>query len=346
MENQNVNPFAEESWSESPVKTEEQPQEQAAEETETQQENVETEENLEQEAEQQEAGFSYENELSAQIHQALLEGKHEDVYSFLEKKTKIEKLSNAEIKDRQTAEEIVKTSMRLKYSDLTDDEINYKFNRLYKLPKEPQQSLTETDEEFKERMDEYNQKIQDINTELMIEAKTVKPEIAKFNTEIKLPGLGPKSKSPEDLAQQQAYIENYLKTAESTINDFNGINVEYKDEGISFNSGYTPSVEERQQIANMMSDLAESEFDANSLFAERWVNDDYTLNTKQIAEDLWFFQNKDRIVQKLVNDAVSKRISEYRKQTSNISVGGNQANFTPGGEKTDLDKMAEHFFSN
>jgi hypothetical protein len=92
---------------------------------------------------------------------------------------------------------------------------------------------------------------------------------------------------------------------------------------------------------------SENVYDSNSLFAERWVNDDYSLNTKKIAEDIWFFQNKDKIVQKLVNDAVSKRITEYRKQTSNISVNnGNQANFNPSGEKSEIDRMADHFFSN
>ena len=341
MENQNVNPFAEESWAEEPVKQDEQ---QVQENVEEEVEQDYQDDSVPEEPAQE---IAYENELSAQIHQALLEGKHEDVYNFLEKKNKIEKLATTEIKDRNTAEEIVKTHMRLKYSDLTDDEINYKFNRQYKLPKEPVQDLVESDEEFKQRLDEYNEKVQDINTELMIEAKTVRPEIAKQRTEIKLPGQGKKQLSPEELAQQDAYLESFFNSAESTINDFSGINVEYKDEGLSLTSSYTPSIEEKQQIAQMMDDLADSEFDANALFADRWVNDDYSLNTKQIAEDLWFFQNKDKIVQKLVNDAVSKRISEYRKQTSNINVsGGNQANFAPGGEKTDQDKMAEHFFSN
>lgn len=344
MENQNVNPFSEESWSETPVKPEETAQAEQPEQAQEQATEVETQE---QEQEPQQNEVTYENEISAQIHQALLEGKHDEVYKFLEQNNKIEKLSSAEIKDRGIAEEVVKTAMRIKYADLTDDEINYKFNRQFKLPKEPVQGLAETDDEFQERMDEYNQKVQDINTELMIEAKSARPEIAKQKAEIKLPSLGNKPKSPEELASQQAYIESYLNSAESTINDFSGMNVEFQDEGLSLTSSYTPSIEEKQAIAQMMDDLADSEFDANSLFADRWVNDDYSLNTKQIAEDLWFFQNKDKIVQKLVNDAVAKRMTEYRKQTSNISVsGGNQANFAPSGGKSDMDKMAEHFFSN
>lgn len=338
MENQ-VNPFVEESWSDEPVKPQAEEQQEESQEEQYEQDDFEQQESDDQPV--------YENELSAQIHQALVEGKHDEVYSFLERKQKIDKLTSVEVKDRETAEDIVKTSMRLKYSDLTEDEINHKFNRQYKLPKEPTQDLSESDEDFQARMDEYNEKIKEINTELIIEAKTLRPEIAKQKAEIKLPSLDGRSKSPEVLAQQQAYIDGYLKAAESTINDFSGMNVEYKDESASFVSSYTPSVEEKQQIANLMDDLAGSEFDANALFADRWVNDDYSLNTKQIAEDLWFFQNKDKIVQKLVNDAVSKRISEYRKQTSNISVGsGNQSNFTPSGEKTEMDKIAEHFFSN
>ena len=352
MENQNqeLNPFSEESWAESPEQStnvEQGPIDQQTQEAE--QEESDGYEPESERAEPESPSFKYENELSEKIHKALLDGKHDDVYTYLEQKNKFDRLSSVEIKDRSTAEDIVKTHMQIKYSDLTDDEINYKFNRQFKLPKEPEQDFGESDDEFKDRMDEYNLKVQDINTELMIEAKTVRPEIAQKKSEIKLPSLdnSNKPKSPEELAQQDAYIESYLKNAESTINDFSGLNVDYKDEGMSFTSSYIPSIEEKQEVANLMDELATSEFDANSLFAERWVNDDYSLNTKKIAEDLWFFQNKDKIVQKLVNDAVSKRITEYRKQTSNINVSGtNQANFNPSGDKSDLDKMADHFYSN
>lgn len=351
MENQEVspevNPFAEESWSDAPVKND--VQDNVQEEVQVQSEPQETEQEVEQEESPSQPSFKYENELSERIHKALVDGKHDEVYTYLEQKNRLDKLSSAEIKDRSIAEDIVKTHLKLKYTDLTDDEINYKFNRQYKLPKEPVQDLTESDEEFQEKMDEYNQKIQDINTELLIEAKTVRPDLVKQQSEIKLPSLGNNKdpKSPEDLANQEAYVESYFRNAESTINEFTGLNVEYKDESASFVSSYVPSIEEKQEVANLMDDLASSEFDANALFAERWVNDDYSLNTKKIAEDIWFFQNKDKIVQKLVNDAVSKRITEYRKQTSNINVNnGNQANFNPSGEKSEIDRMADHFFSN
>lgn len=341
-----VNPFAEESWADGPVNAEENGSVDYYEnESEPGNDYDEGDDGDEQVEQSESPSFKYENEVSEKIHQALLENKYDEIYSFLEQKSKFEKLSKAEINNRSIAEEIVKSHMKSQYKDLTDDEINFKFNRQYSIPKEPVQSLTEDDEEFAERKQEWEQKVKDIDMELMIQAKTVKPELLKNQQEIKLPSLG-KAKSPEDMATEKAYIENYLSTAQSTINDFDGIGIDYKDEGMSFTSSYIPSNEEKQEVANIMESLANAEFDANMIFAERWVNQDYTLNTKQMAEDLWFFQNKDRIIQKLVNDSVSKRMSEYRKQTSNISVGGNQANFTPNGEQSESDKMAEYFFGN
>jgi hypothetical protein len=347
MENQTVNPFDEESWSDAPVKNEENLSADA-DGAQQNQEQAEAEESQAQEVIQEpQREVHYENEVSEQIHKALSEGKYDDVYKYLERNNKLEKLTTGEITNRDVAEDVVKEAMRLKYSDLSEDEISYKFNRQFKLPKEPVQGLAETDDEFSERMEEFKQKVQEINTELMIEAKTVRPELAKHKQEIKLPSLGNRPKSPEELASQEAYLESFLNSAESSLNEFNGINVDYQDDGLSLTSSYTPSVEEKQAIAQMMDDLVDSEFDANALFADRWVNDDYSLNSKQIAEDLWFFQNRDKIIQKLVNDAVSKRINEYRKQTSNISVsGGNKADFAPSGGKSDMDQMAEHFFSN
>ena len=125
----------------------------------------------------------------------------------------------------------------------------------------------------------------------------------------------------------------------------NGFNVEYKDEDVTVQSNYSPSVEEKKEVAAQMKTLAENGFNANSIFAERWVNDDETLNTDKIARDLNLLQSEDKIMQKLVNDAVAKRLSEYRKTTSNIKVDGKvQGTFVPGENKNEASKMAEFFF--
>ena len=308
----------------------------------------EAKEELERLRTEKESFGSYENETSAKIHRALSEGSYDEVYDFLDKDRKLNKLINTELND-DNAEEIVKLAMKSKYSDLTDDEINYKFRKQFSLPKEPEQSYDETDDDFEERQREWNDKVKDIKMELMIEAKTSRPQIEKLKSEIRLPNIGSKNVektelSQEELANVHKYINGYYQSAESALNSFDGFNVEYKDEDVSLQTSYVPSTEEKEYIAVQMEELANNDFNANVIFAERWVNDDGTLKTDKISRDLALLYSEEKIMQKLVNDGVAKRLAEYRKTTSNIKVNGGQtkSSFEPKGNE--FNKMAEFFF--
>jgi len=150
--------------------------------------------------------------------------------------------------------------------------------------------------------------------------------------------------SQEELANVHNYINGYYQSAESALNSFDGFNVEYKDEDVSLQTSYVPSTEEKEYIAVQMEELANNDFNANVIFAERWVNDDGTLKTDKISRDLALLYSEEKIMQKLVNDGVAKRLAEYRKTTSNIKVNGGQTkgSFEPKGNE--FNKMADFFF--
>lgn len=289
----------------------------------------------------------YENEISEKIHKALAEGKHDDVYSYLEKQTKLNKLLSSDI-DEKSAEEIVRLSMQSKYSDLTEDELNYKFNKQFAVPKEPEQTYDETDDEFAERYKNWESKVKDIKMELMIEAKTSKPQLEKLKSELKLPEINQvaeqnQAMTPEELESAKKYVDSYLKSVESSVNSFDGFSVEYKDEDVSLQSAYLPSQEEKNLIATQLKTFAENDFNANVIFADRWVKDDGTLNTAKMTKDLALLYSEEKIMQKLVNDGVTKRLAEYRKSTSNIKVGGqSKGTFEP--KDNSNNNMAEFFF--
>lgn len=294
------------------------------------------------------AASKYENEESEKIHKALLEGKNEEVYSFLEKQSKLNKLISSDLNDKN-AEEIVKLTMKSKYSDLTDDEIEYKYRKQFALPKEPEQTYDETDEEFEARKSDWEDKVKDVKMELMIEAKTSRSQLEKLKAELKLPNISQeteqnKTLTQEELEEANKYVQGYLQSVESSINSFEGFNVEYKDEEALVQSAYLPSDEEKKTISKQMKDFAESNFNANELFAQRWVKEDGTLNTTRMARDLALLNSEEKIMQKLVSDGVTKRLTEYRKSTSNIKVNGAQSKGTFNPQSNEQGQMAEFFF--
>lgn len=289
----------------------------------------------------------YDNEVSERIHRALVEGKHDEVYSYLEQNNKLNKLLHSDIDDA-SAEQIVKLSMRSKYPELTDDEVEFKYKKQFSLPKEPTQRYDETDEEFDQRKEDWQERVNDVKMELMIEAKSSRNQLKQLQSEIKLPEVSYNSGvnlTQEELQSVNQYVNTYMNSVDNYVQSFDGFGIEYRDEEASINSVYSPSEEEKQSISNQLKYFAQNDFNANMLLADRWVNDDGNLNMNQIIQDLSLLQNHDRITQKLVNDSVAKRLHEYRKSTSNIRVGGQSSGtFSPRNDQSDQAKMAEFFF--
>jgi hypothetical protein len=79
--------------------------------------------------------------------------------------------------------------MAQKYKDLTREEIDYKFNKQFGIPNRPVQKDIETDEEYQDRLSNWESKARDVETELMIEAKLAKPELERFKSELVLPDI-------------------------------------------------------------------------------------------------------------------------------------------------------------
>lgn len=351
------NPFVEESWKDNSVNTEtietkapEQKQEEKAAEvevikltetveTEIKKEEVKTEEKQEQKKEEKApTQFSFGD-------------KEDELYNYLDTKKKLEKLTTSEV-NKTTAEEIVKMALKSKYSDLSPEEIDYKFKKQFLSPKEPVKGEFEDDTEFDEKYAAWEEKKKEVEMDLLIEAKTALPELKKLKSELKQPDISQisnqsaKEFTPEEVAEAKKYYDNYLKSAEISINSFNGFSVEYKEEGLSIVSAYIPSIEEKKAVAAQMKTLADNEFNANAVFSQRWVNEDNSINTEQMAKDLAIINSSEKVMQKLVNDGVAKRLAEYRKSTSNIKVDGrSNGTFEPGTGKSEMDKLAETMFA-
>lgn len=368
------NPFAEQSWSTTPVKAEETTvqkdtttQQTQATTTDEEEEIIDANEYLknrlgfddwetaEQEIqklkEKTSTEFKFENDLSKKAFDYLKENKEDELLSFLQEKKKVERLVNAEVKDAKVAEEIIKLSMYQNNKELDADEINFLFNEKYSIPQKPEQGFDQTDEEYAQAISNWESRVNEVQKKMVIEAKMAKPELEKLKGTLVLPDIAPSNQdngiSQEELEKYQQSVESFKGQIDGTLKSFDGIQVSVKDEGVDFNVAYTPSQEEKEIIKQQLNDFAENGLNANIIFAQRWVNDDGTINVRQINDDLFTLNNKDKIFQKAVNDAANKRLALHLKQQSNITLNGNQSQgtFTPDNQQSEMDKMAAVFFA-
>ena len=298
--------------------------------------------------------IEFENEESLNLFRLFKEGKQDEVYSYLETRRKLDNLIGGDL-NRETASEIIKMNMQKSYPDLTRDEVEFKFNREFGIPQKPVQQDIETDEEYQERLGSWELQVKNIETELMIEAKLVKPDLQKYRNELVFPEIdnGQTSYEPtqEELEAQAALMDQFKESAIAALSSFDGFNVSVKDEEVEIPLSYSVSDEEKSAVASQIERFADANFDANVVLAERWLKEDgnggYKLNTNQIIRDLTLLQSEGKVNQKFVNDAASKRLAEYIKKTSNVSVSSQTAQSTfSGNNKSDLDRQIEYIWKN
>lgn len=273
------------------------------------------------------------DEQSKHIYELLREGgdKKKEVRKFLETQEKLETLVSAEVNE-DTSVDIIKLGLRLKYKDLTDKEIDYKYNKQYSIPKEPIKGELEDDDEFAEKHAAWKETVDDIKTSRIIDAKTMRPELEKAKSELVLPEIQKGNQNlkqeptPEDLAVFEKDKTTFLQSAEQSINSFNGVTVQVKDKDVDYTVNYAPSQDEKTLVTTKLKEFAEAQFDANAIFADRWVTEDGKMNVSQMTEDLSRILMGKNSDQKLATDSANKRLEAYLKDKKQINVNETNQN--------------------
>lgn len=256
-----------------------------------------------------------------------LKPENEDkLFEHLSNKRKVVKLTSVEVSESNAAD-IVKFQMQQKYKDsnLSIDDIDYKFSKQFGIPKEPQEDKFDTTAEYEEAKSEWENKVSEIKRELLIEAKLAIPEIQKLKTELILPNIerevtSKKEPTAEELLAFENGKKSFIQAFDNVFKDFNGISTQVKDKDVDYPVAYITSQEEKNLISAKMQKFVDSGFNANVLLADMWENADGSLNIQQMTEDLsrmLFGKNSDA---KIANEAANKRLELYFKEKRQIDI--------------------------
>ncbi len=291
--------------------------------------------------------FEFKDDVSKTLFDAIREGKADDVYEVLNQQKRLDRLTTAEL-NAEIAAEIVKTNIKNKHKDLSSEDVDLLFYDQFYVPLKPEQGYDETDEDYAVKVKQWQSQADYIERRLMIEAKVLRPELAKLKSEIVLPDIyneaefRAQSQQEEEMMQQARSI--YEKTLNSDFQSFNGFNVSVKDADVEIPITFNVGEEERLAMKNDLED-----FDSDSYFDNRWFTEDGKPNVKQIMADKYLLENRDKIFSKIANEAASQRLLAHLKNNGNINI--NQTP-TPQGAKPDLNgteaerlRMAEWAFS-
>jgi hypothetical protein len=297
--------------------------------------------------------IKFANDESERLYNSLLSGDKKIVFDILKKQNEISEIETYDLANLNNAEEVIRLALKYKYPELTNTEISDVYNEQYSKPQKPDKAEYEEEADYKQAVENWQQKCDLIDKKIVRDAKISKPELVKLKSELVFPEIKKEVQqdnkpSPEDLDNAKKYKENFVKSSEDSIKDLNGFSVSVKDKDVDYSVSYDLSNEEKNEISKRVSSFLESGYDANALFYDRWVNDDGTINTKKMVEDLSRMFYGEKASEKFASDAANKRLEIYLKEKKNIKddTSSNGVGLTAEGEKTDQTKMAEHFFNN
>src|SRR6478735_3822203 len=277
--------------------------------------------------------FTVPDTESAAILRALAAGKREEVWKALDHEMRIERLINAEV-NKDSAADIVKMGMALKYKDLTPDEINYKFNKQFAVPPEPKQMDLEDDDAFMSRHTAWKDQVTDKQMELMIEAKLAKPELQNAKGKLEIPDI--ETPVDEGYIQYQKMLEENARLDAETKAAYQKLTPEaietklnFKDEAnkIAFEFQFKPDTD----MFNKAVDIATNADKFWGLFQ----NSDGTPNQKLFLESIMYALDKNKVLLSAMNQTKNATI---KAQLPDNSEGGLVRQIPQSQEPNELDQ--------
>jgi len=283
--------------------------------------------------------YEFENEQSKKLFEAWQKGKTNEVREYLQREHQIDQYLNADVTP-ESAADIVKLGMQLKYKDLSPAEIDYKFKKTFSVPPKPIQSAEEDETDYNQRLSAWEELANDKKMELLIEAKLAKPELSAAKSKLVFPEIASEDegyvqykKSLEQQTQFQAeqakrdaeiaaiyksFTPKTLETKLPFIDEPNKINFEFQ---------YEPDAESFGKAQAMVTD--------EQSFFNSFKNPDGTPDHKGFLEAIYFAKNKDKMLLEAIKQGKNATIKAMLPDNSGGVV--RQMN-VQSGEPTELDK--------
>lgn len=292
--------------------------------------------------------LSFSNDESKKVFDYLKDGKVDDVLQVYNEQRRL-----SSIKDMSDAD-VVKLAMEYKHAGLTAQDIAEEFSSNFFLekPEAPdpddyldEDSLAKAQKTYEKDLAKFNKEQKSLDRKLKLEASESRDYLESLRKDIVLPDISPANIQPNEpdyekaIEEQKKYRQEYLTSLEKSSAGFKEIPFKISDEGVSFEGSYQIDDAERQQLQK---DLSEKDV-MNDLFMSRYVRDD-GYDTGKLMEDIYWLNNKEKIIASAVKQALSKGKLDNIRSTKNVDLDGqHRDDFTPSAE-VQLNELAKSFF--
>ena len=302
-------------------------------------------------ATQSDFSFEWPDEVSKNIYDKLVSGNITDLADMIYEQKVLSSLDEMEEAD------LVKLKMAYEYPDLTPEEIEEEYKSKYS-PEDDVDTSLMTEDELAAHNRKFEKQAKSLARELKKEARDAKDYLSSMKKEISFPDIlsqvqnANASVNPEEvvnqyLMQQEAQTaqvyeqarQDYLNSLDNGLRSFDGFNVNYKDEDVQFDGKYALTPEDKAALSSTLKD-----FDLEEFYGNRYFKDG-KYDAKQLAEDVYFLQNRDKVVNSMITQAVSKAKADLLKAMKNIDYNDAPRVAASAASNDDYDSMVSRLYS-
>lgn len=295
--------------------------------------------------------YKWENENAKNIYDSLVSGNVSEIADILYEQKVLSEI------DTMNESDIIKLKLAYDYPDLTPQEIEEEFASKYSVDKDFDKDLL-SEEEVTVKMKQLEKQEKAVAREMKKDVREAREQLQSLKQDISFPDILSQLQQSQQTVNTEEIVNQYLSTKqqeqevsyqqarevfEKSIDDglknFEGFNINYKDEDVQFDGKYSLTQEDRTQLQETM-----KSFDLESFYGSRYYKDG-KYDTKQIAEDIYLLQNKDKIVNSMVTQAVSKAKSDILKGIKNIDYTNSPKSSASANNVEDYDKMVGAMYS-
>jgi len=249
----------------------------------------------------------------------------EDLYKSVSDRKTFERIEKLDLSNVSDAMEIVKLSLKTKHSQLDESEIADMIQEQYQRYSKPVQLDTDTDEDYQAKLDAWKTREESIDRKIIRDAKILKPEIVQLKDKIVIPEIpafgSAVQPSQEELEEFAKVQKSFNASAEEQLNSFKGFETLVQDKDVKIPVSFELSKEDKATVQNYVAKFAEN-LNANAVFADRWLNQDGSINSGQVVKDIATLLFNEKAGQKFANDAANQRLELYLKEKKQIQVNG------------------------
>jgi len=294
--------------------------------------------------------FEWPNEVSKDIYEKLINGDISELADMIYEQKVLSSL------DDMSEHDVVKLKMAYEYPDLTPEEIEDEFNSKYSVEEDFDESMM-TDEEVSSKKRHIEKQRKSLAREMKKDVREAKDYLSSMKQEISFPDILSQVAAPQQydtesvvsqyLANQeeeQSKVYNvarqeYLNSINDGLKSFDGFSVNYKDEDVSFDGKYSLTPEDKATLTNSLKD-----FDLEEFYGNRYYKDG-RYDAKQLAEDVYFLQNRDKIVNSMVTQAVSRAKLDILKSMKNVDYSDSPRVAASSASTDDYSAMVSKLYS-